>query len=67
MTLPQWWYDELRAIASRSRYAVVFAAVTGLLTGLVMAGFEFIVVGVLLARLFEAPVWVVGSVRPSAP
>ncbi len=58
MTLPQWWYDELRSIASRSRYAVVFAAVTGVLTGVVMAGFELVVVGVLLDRLLQAPVWV---------
>ncbi len=59
MTLPQWWYDELRAIADRSRYAVVFAAVTGAATGLVMAGFEFVVVTVLIDRLLEAPLWLV--------
>jgi CIC family chloride channel protein len=58
LTLPQWWYDELRSIASRSRYAVVFAALTGVLTGLVMAGFEFVVVRIMLERLLDAPVWV---------
>ena len=58
MTLPQWWYDELRSIARRSRYAVVFAAVTGVSTGLVMAGFERVVVTGLLDHLLEAPLWV---------
>ena len=58
MTLPQWWYDELRDVAKRSRYGVVFAAVTGVLTGLVMAVFEWFVVDVCLAHLFRAPLWV---------
>jgi chloride channel protein, CIC family len=49
---------DARAWIRRSREVVLFAGVTGLLTGLVVALFERIVVEELLARVLEAPLWV---------
>ena len=57
MTLPQWWYDELRSLAVRSRQVVLLSALTGALTGLAVAGYEFIVVEVLIDTVLDTPVW----------
>lgn len=57
MTLPQWWYDELRSLAVRSRQVVLLAALTGAATGAAVAAFEFLVVEILIETVLTAPVW----------
>ncbi len=57
MTLPQWWYDELRSLAVRSRQVVLLAALTGAATGAAVAAFEFLVVEVMIEKLLSTPVW----------
>jgi CIC family chloride channel protein len=47
-----------RAFARRSHEVIVLAAVTGLITGFVVAAFDWIVVDVLLDHLFELSPWV---------
>jgi CIC family chloride channel protein len=50
--------DELRELATRSRHVLLFAAIVGASTGLLVAGFESIVVEVLLEHLLEQPLWI---------
>lgn len=57
MTLPQWWYDELRSLAVRSRQVVLLSALTGAATGLAVAVYEWLVVEVLVESVLSAPVW----------
>jgi CIC family chloride channel protein len=49
---------EIRELATRSRQVLLLAAVVGGLTGLLVAGFEAVVVEVMLERLLEQPLWV---------
>ncbi len=62
MTLPQWWYDELRSLAVRSRQVVLLAAITGAATGLAVALYEMVVVEVLIDTVLGAPVWAQGLI-----
>jgi len=55
--LPSHRRDELRALARRSREAILLAAVVGALTGLGVALGEWIVVGQLLDRAGRLPWW----------
>jgi CIC family chloride channel protein len=48
--------DELRALVRRSREAVLLAAVTGVVTGLGVRGFEY-VVHEMFDRVLHAPIW----------
>lgn len=48
--------DEFRSIVRRSREVVLIAAVTGVVTGLFVRGFDLAVHAV-YERLFEAPLW----------
>lgn len=48
--------DEFRSIVRRSREVVLLAAVTGVVTGLFVRGFDLAVHAV-YERLFEAPLW----------
>jgi chloride channel protein, CIC family len=49
--------DELRTLAGRLRGVVLWSAVTGLLTGLVVAGFEHLVLDEALPHVLGLPVW----------
>ena len=49
--------DELRQLVRRSREVVLLAAVTGILTGLVVRGFELMVEEI-FHRVLEAPLWI---------
>ena len=62
MTLPQWWYDELRSLAVRSRQVVLLAAITGAVTGLAVSFYELIVVEVLIDTVLNAPIWAQGLI-----
>jgi len=63
VTLPRWIREsrrgELRTLATRSRQVVVLAAVTGVVTGLFVAGFERIVIGVMFDRVLRLPLWLI--------
>jgi len=48
--------DELRKLVRRSREAVVLAAITGVITGLFVRGFEYVVEEA-YHQLLEAPLW----------
>ena len=48
--------DELRQLVRRSREVVLLAAVTGIVTGLAVRGFEYIV-DEIYHQVLEAPVW----------
>ncbi|MFW2336368.1 chloride channel protein [Ilumatobacter sp.] len=48
--------DELRQLVRRSREAVVLAAITGVVTGLAVRGFEFLVEEA-YHQVLEAPLW----------
>jgi CIC family chloride channel protein len=54
---------ELRKVVQRSRQALVLAALTGVLTGLVVAGFERVVVDGMVDRLLDLP-WYVAAFGP---
>jgi CIC family chloride channel protein len=62
VTLPQWWYDELRSLAVRSRQVVLLAAITGAVTGLAVSLYETVVVEVLIEAVLDAPVWAQGLI-----
>lgn len=62
MTLPQWWYDELRSLAVQSRQVVLLSAVTGAVTGMAVAAYEWLVVEVLVETVIGAPLWMQGLV-----
>ena len=62
MTLPQWWYDELRSLAVRSRQVVLLAAITGAVTGLAVSLYELVVVEVLIDTVLNAPIWAQGLI-----
>jgi CIC family chloride channel protein len=57
--------DELRELATRSRHVVLHAAIVGVITGLLVAGFETVVVEIMLEHLLEMPLWLV-AVAPIA-
>lgn len=48
---------ELRVLVRRSREVVLLAAITGALTGLLVRFFEYVVVEVILERVFQGPLW----------
>ena len=50
-----WRHAELRLLGRRSRQVIVLAAVTGLITGMVVAGFEYLVNEQILARVEAWP------------
>lgn len=52
---------ELRQLAVRSREVVLLSAVTGVVVGLVIAGFEHLVVEVMLHEVLRADLWVLAS------
>ncbi|MFN8036909.1 MAG: chloride channel protein [Acidimicrobiia bacterium] len=56
--------DAIRALAERSRQVVLLAAVVGLLTGVVVAGFERIVVNGFFDRLLRMPLWCIAIAPP---
>lgn len=49
--------EELRSLLGRLRGVVFWSAVTGLLTGLVVTGFEHLVLDATLAHVLGLPVW----------
>ncbi|HSO95456.1 MAG TPA: chloride channel protein [Acidimicrobiia bacterium] len=49
--------DELRSLMGRLRGVVFWSAVTGLLTGLIVTGFEHLVLDATLAHVLGLPVW----------
>jgi len=49
--------DDLRTLAGRLRGVVLWSAVTGLVTGLVVAGFEHLVLDEALPHVLGLPVW----------
>ena len=51
--------EELRTLTTRSHRVFLVAALTGAITGLVVAGFERVVVDVVLVRVLELPLWLV--------
>ncbi len=55
--LPAHRRHELRELAVRSQQLVVLAAVTGALTGLLVAGFDRLVVDTLFDRVLDLPLW----------
>ena len=54
---------ELRDLVRRSREVVLLAALTGAVTGLVVAWFEYIVAEFAFDRVLHAPIWV-GAIAP---
>jgi CIC family chloride channel protein len=50
---------ELQQLALRSRQLVLLAAITGLVTGLVVAGFDRLVVDALFDHVLELPLWAI--------
>jgi chloride channel protein, CIC family len=52
---------ELRLLAKRSHQVVTLAAVTGALTGLVVAGFDRVVVDEAFHRVLKLPTWAMGA------
>lgn len=66
MTTPSRWLpphrrEELRRLAKRSHQVVILAAVTGAITGLVVAGFDRLVVDVAFHRVLRLPSWLMGA------
>ena len=57
--LPAHRRDELRRLALRSRQVMLLAAVTGAVTGLIVAGFDRLVVDVMFDRVLELPLWMI--------
>lgn len=55
---------ELEEIAERSRNVVLLSAIVGSITGVLVAGFEWIVVDVMVERLLELPLWF-GALAPT--
>jgi hypothetical protein len=49
--------EELRVILTRSHQVAIFAAVTGAVTGALVAGFEWIVVELLFDRVVQLERW----------
>ena len=58
--LPTHRRDELRGLAMRSHQVVTLAAITGAITGLVVAGFDRLVVDELFHRALHLPSWLLG-------
>ena len=50
--------EQLLALSRRSQQVLLFAAVTGVLTGAMVAGFEFVTREVVFEELLHAPLWV---------
>lgn len=57
--IPSHRRNELRALALRSRQVILLAAVTGIVTGLVVAGFDRLVVDGLYDHVLEFPLWAI--------
>lgn len=55
---------ELEEIAERSRNVVLLSAIVGSITGVLVAGFEWVVVEVMVERLVEMPLWF-GAIAPT--
>ena len=53
--------EELRLLAKRSHQVVTLAAITGAITGLVVAGFDRLVVDVAFHRVLRLPTWLMGA------
>lgn len=60
--LPEHRRAELRTLATRSNQVVILAAVTGVITGLFVAGFDRLVVDVVLNRVLRLSPWVIAAV-----
>lgn len=52
--------DELRGLAVRSHQVVTLAAITGAITGLIVAGFDRVVVDEAFHRVLRLPSWLMG-------
>lgn len=63
--LPQRRQEELSQLARRSREVVLMAAITGVVTGLVVALFDRLVAEEIVPRLLDAPLWL-GAIAPVA-
>lgn len=57
--IPKHRRDELRALALRSRQVVLLAAVTGVITGLIVAGFDRLAVSVMFDHILHLPLWII--------
>lgn len=57
--IPKHRRAELRALALRSRQVVLLAAVTGAITGLIVAGFDRLVVDGMFHRVLRLPLWMI--------
>ena len=51
--------DELRTLRSRSHQVLLLAAITGATTGLIVAGFERLVVEVMFENVLDLPLWLI--------
>ena len=56
--IPAHRQEELRSLVQRSRQVVLLAALTGAITGLIVAGFEALAAEVLFDRVLEMSPWV---------
>ena len=63
--LPQRRQEELSQLARRSREVVLMAAITGVVTGLVVALFDRLVAEEIVPHLLDAPLWL-GAIAPVA-
>ncbi len=57
--LPTHRRDELKTLAARSHQVVTFAATVGVITGLIVAGFDRLVVDVSMSRVLQLSPWVI--------
>ena len=57
--LPTHRRDELKTLASRSHQVVTFAAIVGVITGVVVAGFDRLVVDVSVSRVLQLSPWAI--------
>ena len=57
--LPTHRRDELKTLAARSHQVVTFAATVGVITGLIVAGFDRLVVDVSMSRVLQLAPWAI--------
>lgn len=58
--MPDHRRDKLRLLAMRSHQVVTMAVITGAITGLIVAGFDRLVIGVIFDHVLRLPSWVLG-------